>query len=128
MKWIACSDRIDWAETDLDVSARPGWCRDPEVPSDTDQVGFIGCAEDLDRAHLERRLRSEGFDPLGVPVVLLMKLDRDRPTWPSPCPKTSRPRPLCSSATPPTQIVETSASRRRADNVTRPLGRNSDRI
>ena len=80
MKWIACSDRIDWAETDLDVSARPGWCRDPEVPSDTDQVGFIGCAEDLDRAHLERRLRSEGFDPLGVPVVLLMKLDRDSPS------------------------------------------------
>jgi len=80
MKWIACSDRIDWTETDLDVSARPGWCRDPEVPSDTDQVGFIGCAEDLDPAHLERRLRSEGFDPLGVLVVLLTKLDRDSPS------------------------------------------------
>ncbi|MEE8498459.1 MAG: 4Fe-4S binding protein [Acidimicrobiia bacterium] len=80
MKWIACSDRIDWTETALDVSARLGWCRDPVVPSDIDEVGFIGCAEDLDRAHLERRLRSEGFDPLGVPIVLLTKLDRDSPS------------------------------------------------
>ena len=76
MKWIACADRVDWEDIDLDVLPQVGWCRDPSVPDDIDEVGFIGCVEDLDRAHLERRLRSEGFDPMGTPVVLLTDLDR----------------------------------------------------
>jgi len=77
MRWVACSD-IEWDDVDIgvDLAIHDGWCRDPSVPDDVDEVGFIGCFEDLDRAHLERRLRSEGFDPLGVPVVLLTDVDR----------------------------------------------------
>ncbi len=78
MKWVACSDRFDWSEIDIEVLDAPGWCDDPVIP-EIDEVGFIGCAEDLDKAHLERRLRSEGFDPLGVPLVLLTELDRRSP-------------------------------------------------
>ena len=81
MRWVACSD-VDWEELDIgvDLTVHDGWCRDPKVPEDADDIGFIGCKEDLDRAHLERRLRSEGFDPLGVPVVLLTDVDRESGT------------------------------------------------
>jgi len=81
MRWVACSD-VDWTVVDagMDVTIENGWCRDPRVPDDVDDVGFIGCMERLDRAHLERRLRSEGFDPLSVPVVLLTEVDRESET------------------------------------------------
>ena len=77
MKWIGCSDRVDWSGVALDkeVRAQDRWCLDPVVPDDVDEVGFIGCAEDLDRAHLERRLRAAGFDPLGVPIIGLSDVD-----------------------------------------------------
>lgn len=76
MKWHACSDRVTWDDFEIDVTGHSGWCRDPVVP-DGEEVGFIGCEEDLDRHHLERRLRSGGFDPLAVPVVRLSDVDRD---------------------------------------------------
>ncbi|OFW67069.1 MAG: hypothetical protein A2Z12_04055 [Actinobacteria bacterium RBG_16_68_21] len=78
MKWIACSDRVVWADFDIDLDGKPGWCRDPVI-ADGDEQGFIACEEDLDRHHLERRLRAAGFDPLAVPVVLLSDIDRASP-------------------------------------------------
>ncbi|MEE9298933.1 MAG: 4Fe-4S binding protein [Acidimicrobiia bacterium] len=75
MKWIVCSDRVAWAEIGLDVVEQPGWCRDPVIP-DGDDLGFIGCEEDLNRHHFERRLRAAGFDPLGIPLVRLSGVDR----------------------------------------------------
>jgi ferredoxin len=78
MRWIVCADRLDWDLIGLDVAEHRGWCGDPAVP-DGDEVGFVGCAEDLDRSHLERRLRSAGFDPFAVPVVVLSEVDRFEP-------------------------------------------------
>lgn len=75
MRWIACSDRVDWGSVDLEVDETRSWCRDPLVPGGED-LGFVACVEDLDTEHLDRRLRSAGFDPLAVPVVVLSDVDR----------------------------------------------------
>ncbi len=75
MKWHACSDRVEWDEIDEEVAAHVGWCSDPSVP-EGEELGFIACAEDLDKHDFERRLRAAGFDPLGVPLVRLTDVDR----------------------------------------------------
>jgi len=78
MRWTVCADRLDWGLIGLEVAERRKWCGDPAVP-DGDELGFVGCSEDLDRSHLERRLRSAGFDPFAVPVVVLSEVDRSEP-------------------------------------------------
>ncbi|MEX1207475.1 MAG: 4Fe-4S binding protein [Acidimicrobiia bacterium] len=78
MRWIVCADRLHWDHTGLDVAEHRGWCSDPVVPHG-DEFGFVGCTEDLDRPLLDRRLRSAGFDPFAVPLVVLSHVDRSDP-------------------------------------------------